>query len=71
MGPSKLVTSVFGILFTCAAVVTMTRVVATPEPRPGADTAAQDAEMALQLTPDPERGREMCGLSSTGGLGDH
>ena len=59
MGPLKLVTLAFGILFTCAAVVTTTRAVATPEPRPDADTSAQDAEMVLRLTPNPERGREI------------
>jgi len=59
MGPSKLITLVLGILFTCAAVVAVTRVVAAPKPRPDADATAQDAEMALRLTPNPERGREI------------
>ncbi|WP_207787702.1 c-type cytochrome [Candidatus Thiosymbion oneisti] len=59
MGPSKLVTLVFGTLFTCAAVMAVTRVAAAPKPRSDANTAAQDAEMALRLTPNPERGREI------------
>jgi len=59
MGRLKLITLVFGILLTCAAVVAVTRVLAAPASRPDADTATRDAEMALRLTPDPERGREI------------
>ncbi len=59
MGPSKLVTATFSILFACATIVTVAAVAVGPQPQSEADAEAQDAEVALKLTPDPQRGREI------------
>lgn len=59
MGPSKLVTAAFSILFTCATAATVATVPVGSQSESEADVAARDAAMALELTPDRERGREI------------
>jgi len=60
MDLSKLVTTVSGLLLlTCVTVATVAGGAVGLPPRSEADAAARDAEMALKLTPDPERGREI------------
>jgi cytochrome c553 len=69
MGLSKSVTAVSSIFLSCIAVTAVAMTTAGPKPDPQPDagnlTAGREIERAMELTPDPERGRKtylMCAV---------
>lgn len=73
---TKLSSAVLTILLTFATAAVVATVVAEHEPKHEADAAALELEKALQLTPDPKRGRQiflicaMCHQPEGWGTGD-